>query len=455
LLSAVPPHRLAGGVGLLLIGAGIVAVKFPPARHTAASAAAAGAASSPADRGTADRRQQPAQNGGGADSGGGGGGDGESEVTYRGFSLATDSLPPFRVTDLSVPLGEGEQFDVIALDQNGAVLGTVLPPRKNSVLPRAKRLAPRTFAARWHKGVLRRLPIPPGADRVVAGDMNDRGDVGAVSIRYRRGKPSFNRVLLYDGGAAAAAYQDLGTLDPEFSQQDTSDAVKMRGVSENILCLNNRGTLVALVGDKTWFRRSDGFKGPFSEAVAFDLNNHDTAVGFMGTFATGAVMWRNVTVPQKFSMTPLLPTRGNGPQSGQSNWRGSAECVNDKGDAVVSVPLDSSRGFRRLAHTAYYLLRGGKLQLIAQTRGYHRARARINDSGDVVGFADTDMQTQITSPLLYRNGKMYDLTHAARNAGWKILGAVDINNSRQILAYGIRTDRENVAVPILLSPVRD
>jgi hypothetical protein len=81
---------------------------------------------------------------------------------------------------------------------------------------------------------------------------------------------------------------------------------------------------------------------------------------------------------------------------------------------VISVPIDSSNGFRRLGRSAFYLSHRGKLQFIAQMRGYQRTRVRINASRDVVGFVDTDQQTQTVSSLLYRDGKMYDLTDAAR-----------------------------------------
>ncbi|MBC7805953.1 MAG: hypothetical protein H7145_07360 [Akkermansiaceae bacterium] len=438
LLTAVRPHRVAGGIGLLLISAGIASVRYPFARPTSFNAAGMTSAIT----GPQNLLQRPSQEGNNNN---------ESDVAYRGFSLSTEALPPFHITNLSLSMREGEQFDILALSQQGAVLGTVIPLRDNSVSPGTKRAAPRTYAARWENGTLYRLPIPPGAHRVVAGDINDRGDIGAVSIRYRRGKPSFNRVILYPRDNP---FQDLGTLDTEYAQSETDNSSKMRGVSENLLCLNNRGTLMALVGSKSWFRRSDGAMAPVGDGIAFDLNNNDTAVGFVGAFASGAVMWRNATFPDKSSMTQLLPSHKSLEQGGQSYWRGSAECINDKGNVVVSVPIDSSNGFRRLGRTAYYLLRDGKLQLIAQMRGYQRARSHINDYGDVIGFADTDQQTQKTSPILYRDGRMYDLTDVAQKSGWTIVGAADINNRRQILAYGVHTSQADVTVPILLTPMR-
>ncbi|MBC8134317.1 MAG: hypothetical protein H8F28_00330 [Fibrella sp.] len=438
LIIAVSPHRIAGGIGLLLIGASVASVTFPSARTVPFYMAGM----TPGGGGAQNLlRRNFQENNGGT----------ESEASLRSFPVASEALPPFRVTNIAASLRTGEQFDVAALSQSSEVVGTVVPLQDDSISPGTKRAAPRTYAARWQNGKLHRLPIPPGAHRVVAGDINDRGDVGAVSIQYRRGKPSFNRVLLY---RRDAAYKDFGTLNPEYDQPDTQDSAKMRGVSESLLSLNNRGTIIALVGSNSWFRRADGTIGSIGDGIAFDLNNNETAVGFVGAYASGAVMWRNVALPGKSSVVPLLPTNKAIMQQAQSYWRGSAESVNDKGDTVVSVPIDSSNGFRRLGRTAYYLLRDGKLQLIAQMRGYQRARVRINDSGDIIGFSDTDQQSQTIAPILYREGKMYDLTHAAQNSGWKILGAIDINNNRQILAYGVHNSRENIAVPILLTPVR-
>lgn len=436
--TVVPPHRIAGGIGLLLIGAGISSATHrvtPPTPFQAAGM-------TPNVSGLQRQGRQSLPDGGGA----------ESETAFRGFSLAdTADLPRFAVTNLSKPLQAGEQFDIIMLSQNGAVLGTVIPARDNSVLPGAKRPAPRTRAARWEKDTIQRFPIPPGTDRVVGGDMNDRGDIAAVSIRYRRGKPSFNRVLLYP---RASAYKDLGTLDVDYEVPDTNDPALMRGVSENLICLNNQGALTALVASKSWFRRADGTRFPIGDGIAFDLNNRNVAVGFVGNINSGAVMWRNIVPAGKSTVTALLPSQKTASPGGQPYWRGSGECVNDRGDAVVAVPVDTAGGFRRLGRTAYYILRGGKLQLIAQMRGYQRSRTRINISGDVVGFMDTDPQSQSSSPILYRSGRMYDLSNIAQQSGWQIIGAVDINDRGQLLAYGMSTDQPNSVVPILLSPER-
>jgi hypothetical protein len=47
---------------------------------------------------------------------------------------------------------------------------------------------------------------------------------------------------------------------------------------------------------------------------------------------------------------------------------------------------------------------------------------------------------------------MYDLTDIARKSGWKIIGVVDVNDKRQILAYGVRAGQETTAIPLLLTP---
>lgn len=428
---------MAGGIGLLLISVGVASVTSPSTRR--APFQMAGMTTSGGDL---QKRPQPLSLESGSSN--------EAEVSYRGFSMTGETLPPFRVTNLSKSLSAKEQFDIIAISHDGEVLGTVIPSQDNSVLPGAKRNAPRTYAVRWKNGVAYRLPIPKDAHRVVAGDINDQGDIAAISIQYRRGKPSFNRIIVYNHDKG---YQDFGTLDTRYEQFDTGDSANMRGVSESLLCLNNQGTLIALVGSKSWFRCSDGVKAPIGEGIVFDMNNNNTAVGFSGTYASGAAMWRNAINPGKSAMTPMLPIQKSVPAGGQNMWRGSAECINDRDEAIIAVPIDSSNGFRRVGRTAYYLLRDGKLQLIAQMRGYQRARTRINNFGDVIGFADTDLQTQTVSPILYRDGKMYDLTNAAQQSGWKIIAAIDINNKRQIIAYGIQGNN-GTPVPILLTPVR-
>lgn len=425
---------------MLLLAAGITSVKHPASRATLfqASAIPLGVAQ---DRGASQPASAARETASVS----------EGEVVYRGFSLSSTPLPAFRATDLSTYLRANEKWDVSELSEDGAVLGTVFPPPTADVEPGIKRPAPRTCAALWRNGRLQRLPIPPNSHRIVAGDVNDRGEVAAISIRYRRGKPSYNRVILY---RPDASYEDVGTLDTRYEESDTESGAKMRGVSESLLCLNNRGTLLALVGSKSWFRRADGTTGAVGEGIVFDLNNNDTAVGFVGSYTSGAALWHNVTGRSSNTAVPILPVQKSGQQmGGQSYWRGSAECINDKGDTVIAVPIDSASGFRRMGRTAYYLSRGGRLQLIAQMRGYQRSpRTRINSRGDVVGFTDTDAQTQTVLPLLYRDGKMYDISEVAAKSGWKIIGVIDINNKRQMLAYGVRKGFEDTIVPLLLTP---
>ncbi len=371
----------------------------------------------------------------------------EPETMLRSFALATDTLPRFDIADLSTALNAGERFESRCLSQDGAVLGTVFPPVDAATEPR-KRPAPHTFAARWENGRLQRLPIPPGVHRVVAGDMNDLGDVASVSIAYRHGKPSLNRVVLYPRNAP---YQNIGTLATDGNSSAAENAPQTRGVSEELVCLNNRGTLIALVGRNSWCRRSDKKQIAIHDGIVFDLNSQDTAVGFANTQSTGAALWKHVTDPDSLNIA-LLPMGKSPPQENPSNWRGCAESINEKGDTVVAVMLESMNGVRRSGRTAYYLLRDKKLQLIAQMRGAQRAHTRINAQGDVVGFTDTDPQTQITTPMLYHGRKMYDLTYTEKKAGWRILAALDVNDKGQILAYGTNTKREGVVVPLLLTP---
>jgi hypothetical protein len=293
--SYPPSYRIGslGGIGLLLIGIVVASVHSPSARPVPFSTASV--ASGVTDSRPVPRRSFP---------GNGGGGSNEGDEAYRGFSLSVAKLPVPGYRSFEIVAAD-EQFDLLALSQNSEVLGTVVP----HMIIRSCRV----------RNVRLRVPTPRAGK--MARCNGSRSPTARIrsSRRYERSgrcrrhqhplsarKPSFNRVILYPGDAAAT-YRDLGTLDPDYALPDTNDSRRMRGVSANLLCLNNRGTLIALVGNRSWFRRADGTKAPVGNGVAFDLNNNDTAVGFMSAYESGAAMWRNADDPANRPSHPYCP----------------------------------------------------------------------------------------------------------------------------------------------------
>ena len=359
----------------------------------------------------------------------------------------------FTVSNLALPAVKNKRVELVALTEDGSVLATLSnppPPRLPNGRP-SRQPAPPAYAARYQNGMWKRFPIPPGADRVLAGDINDRGDIVGVSVRFRRGKPPYNRVVLYPAGSDS--FVDVGTMDAQFADADTTEFGKMRGVGETGMCINNRGELMAFVGEKTWLRDAAGRVYPLGAGVASDMNDKGVAVGFGRIVGGTPLLWRDVFALNAPLPESVVPTRANATGEKVPVLRGVGQCVNNQNAVVVSVIVESSSTFRRQGITGYYLIRDHKIHEIGNFVGYQRFRPRMNEQNDVVGFVDTDFAHQTYRPYLYRGGELYDLSGAVSRTGWRIIGAIDINNRGQILAYGVGGDPSTRKVtPLLLTP---
>ena len=303
----------------------------------------------------------------------------------------------------------------------------------------------------------RRLPVPTGFYAVTAGAMNDSGEVAAISMIYRKARPAYTRIVLYD---RQSHLTDVGTLDPKYDDPNTTDAHKMRGVFQGALCLNNRGTLSALVDEDALVRHADGSVLTVGSGIILDINDRDAAVGFSNEMITNAVLWPSINGSQKPQITPLLPralaTATSASDGRLSLTQSAAECLNDDQKAVIAVSTQMSSNTRQLGHITYYLSDNGKLRLIASMRGVQHDHIRINNAGDAVGFEDYDTDVHAFVPILFHRGKLYDLRPVAATDGWTITSARDINDKGQILAYGYRGEGSELesppSVPLLLTP---
>jgi probable HAF family extracellular repeat protein len=74
----------------------------------------------------------------------------------------------------------------------------------------------------------------------------------------------------------------------------------------------------------------------------------------------------------------------------------------------------------------------------------------INDAGEVVGFGES-LSTRTEHAFLYSDGVMQDLNDLTSGSGWTLYGANAINNSGQIVGYGLNPSGQEDA--FLLTPV--
>jgi probable HAF family extracellular repeat protein len=75
--------------------------------------------------------------------------------------------------------------------------------------------------------------------------------------------------------------------------------------------------------------------------------------------------------------------------------------------------------------------------------GRHRPVNSINDSGQIVGGSN--------EAFLYSGGVMYNLDSLTPGSGWELSDATGINNSGQIVGYGLNPAGQTHA--FLLNPV--
>ncbi|MBC8135165.1 MAG: hypothetical protein H8F28_04655 [Fibrella sp.] len=442
--AAHAPHRIAGGVSFLLLGfAGMFyGGIWKPAETTEKRSAPRQSVTPVQARGIMPLSQSTLPSFGGTD----------ADNAPQPLNISKKKSPVFTVTNLAAPLPVGKRVELASLSNTGTVLATLydpLPPALPNGRP-ARRPAPAAHVARFENGVWKPLPMPPGVAQVIAGEINDRGDAVAVSVRFRRGKPSYNRLILYP---SSGALQDLGTLDARFADPETTNFERMRGVGEGGLSINNRGVITAMVGNTSWIRRPDGSANPVPSGVLSDFNETNMAVGYGKGKGGVPLLWRDIAMPSDSVPASLVPIRMGADGSSEPVLRGIPECINNRGHSVMNVTIEANRGFRRQGLTAYYLVRDKKLRQIGCFNGFQRFSTRINDQGDVVGFTETDQEKNVFRPHLYRRGELYDLTDVAIRQGWRIVGAVDINNWGQIIAYGVRVDDStSPPAPLLLSP---
>ena len=383
----------------------------------------------------------------------------------RGFSFSTTpALPHFHVVEIATSLGVGAKFDAIRVNQTGEVLGTInLPsPADQTVTDaegnrRIRHVAVHTLASVWQNGSFRRLPVPAGFYSVIAGSINASGEVVGISMAYRRGRRPYSRIVLYD---AHSHITDIGTLDPQFDDRNTNDLQKMQGVFVGAACLNNRGTLTALVGQNTFVRRADGAIRNLGAGVIMDVNDDDSAVGISNGLSSSAALWTRISGSQPPELTPLLPeplaSVANSSGAQLSMAKSVAECLNNNQQAIVAVSGQQSARAPQFGHITYFFSDNGKLRLIASMRGVQHDHIRINNAGDAVGFEDYDTDVHAFVPILFHRGKLYDLRPVAATDGWTITSARDINDKGQILAYGYRGEGSELesppSVPLLLTP---
>ena len=228
----------------------------------------------------------------------------------------------------------------------------------------------------------------------------------------------------------------------------TGAVVTSDGGTLKASAINNSGQVAGRFGSRAFITDSNGqFYFPIeSEMVsseAFAINSFGIAAGRA----------RNPGEPDHvFVFTPT-----NGVDLGwiRRTRQNEAIAINDPG-TVASTAISESPSAR---HLRSFIHRAGKRRDLRSVRSSPNTLAfAMNNSDEIVGFLGNRLNPDtggvtIAAGFLYTGGKLYDLNQllAPSSAEWRVLEALDINDSGAIVAFAARPGERKF--PVLLRRV--
>jgi probable HAF family extracellular repeat protein len=324
------------------------------------------------------------------------------------------------------------------INNTGQVVGSSITPSTDVFRSHAFRTAPNS-AINPMTDDLATL----GGNSSSAYDINDSGQVVGKSNKTIYGD---DHAFLWN---STSGIQDLGTLGGSSSvAYGINNSGQVVGTSETAISSEQVvGEFRAFVWNSTDGMQDLGTLSGFG-SVARDINNSEQVVGDAGTTAGDT---------HAFFYNGRDPLQDLGTLGGQNS---RAFGINDSGQVVGTAetgatynPRDPKSSSYRISH-AFLYSGSGSLQDLGTLGGPNSYAYDINDSGQVVGTADTP--DGFRHPFLYSDGKMIDLYNLIPDSsGWVLAEATGINNSGQIVGTGtIQDPQRNYPVhAFLLTPV--
>ncbi|MCL4197342.1 MAG: DUF3466 family protein [Phycisphaerales bacterium] len=319
----------------------------------------------------------------------------------------------YAIIDIGDPGGRGST-SLDAINNNGVVVGRTWDATSNDII-----------VFRWRNGAFEYLEPPvPGLD-ARGNDINDSDEVAGRAVVAIN---TIHAVLWLADGTPV----DLGTLGGEDSEaHGINELSEIIGQSD----LPDFGFHAFLWRDGMMIDLGDlGVPGSSANAI----NNLGQIVGrsFRSEGpAHRAFLWENGE----------MINLGTFPNGGQS----MANDINDAGLIVGSASGHDGRTYAVIwENQAIRSIHGLGLETTAYA---------INESGQVVGFADIDGEFDHISGFLYEpGGRMVDVMSLIppRHRWRQILNVSDINDAGEIVAYGDRIGGSNGDYRgVLLTPV--
>ena len=289
------------------------------------------------------------------------------------------------------------------------------------------------------EGVMTDLGSLPGRDASRAYAIADDGRIvgDALIGDSTRGDSDFEHAFLCAAPVAAGSRPLLLDLDPLGTESVVAWSLGPEGQ------IAGQWTVGAKQSRAFVWDAAHGFKylmdaSRFSAAYAMNARGWVAGVAEVTPGVRRAVLWRDKTMVNLNTL----------PVSNQS----IATALNAAGQVVcISYMVDPLTGAEDGTSQAY-VWQNGHIQRLGQLGGRPITSAlAINNKGEIVGEADSgDLNGR---PFLWRNGKMTDLNNfLPPNSGWELNGAHGINDSDEIVGYGVH-DGGNHA--FLLCPLSD
>jgi hypothetical protein len=312
---------------------------------------------------------------------------------------AAAAPPAFRVTYL------GESVQVAGINQTGDMIGNATFGLDNRAWVS---LAGAPFEA---------LPLPDGMSSSIANDINDAGEiVGAVSETYSA--YDFPYAAVWRPGPNGYEVEELGRLPGH--------------VRSMAAAINNVGDIV---GDS----RSGMFKYPVLFGAGGIIDLSPTGIFDPRAINDGRVL---IAGSRRLDLDTMTTDDIGTPEAHYIATTGYA--INERGD-VAGAAISNSE---HCTSTPARYTEGSGWELLASCAQYNSATG-MNDGRDTT----IAMAGFIALVRLEGDGTFLvdDLIDPAEG-DWVILGAAEINNSRQIAAVGKNLDDGRVGA-VLLTPV--